>query len=105
MQTKRLSMRRIQRLISPVLNQINAASGNPPVSRRHRDLVGIRPVSTHFHSRHSWSNRHRRMMGSSVACPRNHFYRTMERIVAGCPTAAVFLVVRTQGNHCCDLAD
>jgi hypothetical protein len=26
-------------LCSPVLNQINAASGNPPVSRRHRDLV------------------------------------------------------------------
>jgi site-specific recombinase XerC len=26
-------------LCSPVVNQINAASGNPPVSRRHRDLV------------------------------------------------------------------
>ena len=45
------------------------------------------------------------MMGSSVACPRNHFYRTMERIVTGYLTAAVVLVVRTQGNHCCDLAD
>jgi hypothetical protein len=26
-------------LCPPVLNQINAASGNPSVSRRHRDLV------------------------------------------------------------------
>jgi hypothetical protein len=32
-------------LCSPVLNQINAASGNPPVSRRHRDLVlGVIPT-------------------------------------------------------------
>jgi hypothetical protein len=32
-------------LCSPVLNQINAASGNPPVSRRHRDLVLVHPPS------------------------------------------------------------
>ena len=45
------------------------------------------------------------MVGSSVACPRNHFYRTLEIIVAGCLAAGVVPVVRTQGDHCCDLAD
>jgi hypothetical protein len=45
------------------------------------------------------------MVGSSVACPRNHFHRTLEHIGIGHVSAPAVLVGGAQTDHGDDIAD